>query len=212
MSLRPFRLRVRSAPWRPRVLAVALIASLTVILSGCGPFADDYAFQGGELPPPNPAPALALTDQHGQAFDLASQRGRAVLLFFGYTHCPDICPTTLSDFLAVKEALGDQADEVAFVFVTVDPARDSPERLRQYLDFFDPGFIGLTGTDEQIAQAKQGYGVYSRIQESTSSLGYLVDHTSALFAIDPDGNYRLTYAYGTDPAIVAEDVSHLLDA
>ena len=211
MSLRPFRLRARQPPRRPRVLAVALLASLTLILGGCGPFADDYAFQGGEIPPPNPAPALALTDQHGQPFDLASQRGRAVLLFFGYTNCPDICPTTLSDFLTVRDALGDQADDVAFVLVTVDPARDTPDRLTQYLDFFDPGFIGLTGTDEQIAQAKQGYGVYSQIQESASSLGYLVEHTSAMFVIDPDGNYRLTYAYGTDPAIVAEDVSHLLD-
>ena len=212
MSLRPFRIRPRQTPRRPGVLAVVLLAFLTVILGGCGPFGDDYAFQGGEIPPPNPAPALTLTDQHGQPFDLASQRGRAVLLFFGYTHCPDVCPTTLSDFLTVRDALGDRADDVAFVFVTVDPARDTPDRLAQYLDFFDPGFIGLTGTDEQIAQAKQGYGVYSRIQESTSSLGYLVDHTSAMFVIDPDGNERLTYPYGTEPAIVAEDVSHLLDA
>ncbi len=211
MSLRPLRFRARLMPRRPRLLAVALVASLALILGGCGPFADDYAFQGGEIPPPNPAPALALTDQHGQPFDLTSQRGRAVLLFFGYTNCPDVCPTTLSDFLTVRDALGERADDVAFVLVTVDPARDTPERLTQYLDFFDPGFIGLTGTDEQITQAKQGYGVYSRIQDSTSSLGYLVDHTSALFVIDPDGNYRLTYPYGTDPAIVTEDVSHLLD-
>lgn len=212
MSLRPLRLRGRLTPRRPRVLAIALFASLPLILGGCGPLADDYAFQGGDISPPNPAPALALTDQHGQPFDLADQRGKAVLLFFGYTNCPDICPTTLSDFLAIKDALGDRADNVAFVLVTVDPARDTPERLTQYLNFFDPGFIGLTGNDEQIAQAKQGYGVYSQIQESTSSLGYLVDHTSALFVIDPDGNYRLVYPYGTDPAIVTEDVSHLLDA
>lgn len=212
MSLRPLRLRGRLTPRRPRVLTIALFASLTLILGGCGPFADDYAFQGGEIPPPNPAPALVLTDQHGQPFDLADQRGKAVLLFFGYTNCPDICPTTLSDFLAIEDALGDRADNVAFVLVTVDPARDTLERLAQYLDFFDPGFIGLTGNDEQIAQAKQGYGVYSQFQESTSSLGYLVDHTSALFVIDPDGNYRLVYPYGTDPAIVTEDVSHLLDA
>jgi len=108
------------------VLAVALFVSLALILSGCGPFADDYAFQGGEIPPPNPAPTLALTDQRGQPFHLASQRGKAVLLFFGYTNCPDICPTTLNDVLAVRDALGDRADEVAFVLVTVDPARDTP--------------------------------------------------------------------------------------
>ena len=202
----------RPAPRLFRVLTVALIASMSLSLAACGPFGDDYAFQGGEIAPPNPAPALALTDQHGQPFDLAAQEGRVVLLFFGYTSCPDVCPTTLSDLLTVREQLGERADDVAVVFVTVDPARDTPERLAQYLDFFDPTFTGLAGTDEQIARAKQGYGVYSRIQESTSSLGYLVDHTSALFVIDPDGNYRLTYPYGTDPAVIAGDVSHLLDA
>lgn len=199
------------APWLLRVLAIALIASMSLSLGACGPFGDDYAFQGGEIAPPNPAPALALTDQHGQPFDLAAQEGKVVLLFFGYTSCPDVCPTTLSDLLTVSEQLGERADDVTAVFVTVDPARDTPQRLAQYLDFFDPAFIGLTGTDEQIARARQGYGVYSRIQESTSSLGYLVDHTSALFLIDPDGNYRLTYPYGTDPAVIAADVTHLLD-
>lgn len=193
-----------------RVLAVALVVAIS--LGACGPFGDDYAFQGGEIPPPNPAPAIALTDQQGQPFDLAAQRGRAVLLFFGYTHCPDVCPTTLSDFITVKEQLGDRADDVAFVFVTVDPARDTSARLAEYLDFFDPSFIGLTGTDDQIARAKQGYGVFSQARESGSSLGYLVDHTTTTFLIDPDGNYRLVYDYGTDPAAIAEDISHLVDA
>lgn len=133
-----------------------------------------------------------------------------MLLFFGYTNCPDVCPTTLSDFLAVWDRLGDRANEVAFVFVTVDPVRDTPARLAEYLDFFDPAFIGLTGTDSQIETVKQGYGVHSRIQDLPSSLGYLVDHTLGMFVIDPDGNDRLTYPYGTDPTLAAADVAHLL--
>lgn len=192
----------------PRLVAVALVAMLG--LGACGPFGDDYAFHGGELAPPNPAPAIALTDQHGQPFDLAAQRGRAVLLFFGYTNCPDVCPTTLSDFIAVKDRLGDQADDVAFVFVTVDPDRDTPARLAEYLDFFDPSFVGLTGTPAQVDVAKQGYGVFSQEQASASSLGYLVDHTTTTFLIDPNGNYRLIYDYGTDPDAIAADVAHLV--
>lgn len=192
----------------PRVVAFVIVAVLS--LSACGPFGDDYAFHGSELTPPRLAPAVALTDQHGQPFDLASQHGKVVLLFFGYTNCPDVCPTTLSDFITVKERLGKRADDVRFVFVSVDPARDTPERLTQYLDFFDPSFIGLTGTPEQIDAVKQGYGVFSQARESTSSLGYLVDHTTTTFLIDPDGNERLVYGYGTDPAAIAEDVSHLV--
>ncbi len=180
-------------------------------LAACGPFGeDDYAFQGTELEPPNPAPALDLTDQSGQPFSLDQLEGKAVLLFFGFTNCPDVCPLTLSDFGAVRAELGEQAEDVAVVFVTVDPARDTPERMAEYLQFFDASYIGLTGTDEQIAAAAQGYGVYYQAQESDSTLGYLVDHTAGSFVIDPDGNYRLLYAYGTDPAIIAEDVRHLL--
>ena len=191
-----------------RLLGLALVAM--VGLAACGPFGDDdYVFQGTELEPPNPAPALNLTDQTGQPFSLDSLEGKTVLLFFGYTNCPDVCPLTLSDFNAVRADLGDRAEDVAVVFVTVDPTRDTPERMAEYLSFFDASYIGLTGSDAEIAAAAQGYGVYYQAQESDSSLGYLVDHTTGSFVIDPDGNYRLLFAYGTDPAIIAEDVRHL---
>lgn len=192
-------------------MAMLLLAAVT--LSACGPFGGDaYAFHGTELPPPNPAPPLALTDQTGQPWSVAAQTGddRVSVLFFGFTNCPDVCPTTLVDFTRIKAALGERAAGVDFVFITVDPARDTPERIAEYLTFFDPGFTGLTGTPEQLAAVRGDFGVYAQAKEPDATGAYSVDHTAATFVIDRDGNYRLTYGYGTDPALIAEDLGHLV--
>lgn len=187
----------------------ALIA--TVSLTACLTNEPAYQLKGGEISPPNPAPALPLVDQYGQPFDVTAHQGKVLLIFFGYTHCPDICPTTLSDFLAVKSELGERAENVEFVFVTVDPERDTPDVIREYLAFFDEDFIGLTGTVEQIERVKFDYGVFSAKADSGSAAGYLVDHTSATYVIDTNGDYRLSYAYGTAPEDIASDVEYLLD-
>jgi protein SCO1/2 len=204
----------------PKTLRRALIgcslASLLVMAAAGGWWwgearEDAYAFTGGEIDPAKPAPPLALTDQHGQPFDLSAAKGDAVLLFFGYTSCPDVCPTTLSDFSAIKADLGEDAERVRFVFVTVDPERDTPARVGEYLAAFDPAFVGLTGTPDQITQAKAGYGVVSPKADTWSATGYLLDHSSLTYAIDRQGRWRLTYGYGTDPAAIADDMRHLLD-
>jgi len=163
------------------------------------------------LDPPPSAPDFTLTDQHGQPFRLSDQRGKAVLLFFGYTHCPDVCPTTLATWKQVHDALGDDADRVRFVFITVDPERDTPQRLRQHLAVFNPGFIGLTGNPEQLAPIYQAYHVYhEEVQESQSAVDYLVNHTAAVFLIDPEGRWRLSYSFGTPPEDIVHDVQVLL--
>jgi protein SCO1 len=189
--------------------------ALALVLGGAWWLArpEPYAFHGGELIPPQPAPALDLTDQYGEPFSLADERGKVVMIYFGYATCPDLCPTTLSDFTVVEQELGPLADRTEYVLVTVDPERDSPERLAEYLGFFDPEYIGLTGTPEQIAAVQQAWGVTSqRVDYPDSATGYLVDHSSLIYLVDPDGNLRVTYPYGTDPVGITADVRHLLGA
>jgi protein SCO1/2 len=191
------------------VRAGAVLMLLAVLITGCGE--DEYAFQGGELKPLAAAPAIELTDQYGQPYSLAAQEGKAVLLYFGYTTCPDACPTTLSDWIEVKRLLGDQADKVEFVMVTVDPERDTVEKLNEYMAFFDPEFKGLTGDQETITAIDRDYGIMAvREEHPESATGYLINHTTSFWVIDPEGRLRLTFAHGTDPEIVTEDVKHLL--
>lgn len=171
-----------------------------------------YAFSGGEFSPAETAPALNLTDQDGNAFSLADQQGKVALIYFGYTTCPDLCPTTLSDFMVVKDELGPQADQVEFILATFDPERDTQERLKEYLDFFDPDFIGLRGDEAQTEAFKQGYGItVNRVEYPDSATGYLLDHTALIYVIDKEGRLRLTFAYGTDPILMAQDVKYLLN-
>jgi len=199
----------------PRNLAwigLTILAVIALLAGGWFTFLreDAVAWNGDELAG-GPAPALALQTQHGDAFSLEQHRGQVVIIYFGYTYCPDFCPVTMLDMMQVKDALGDDADRLQVILVTVDPARDTPERLAEYLDFYDPTFLGLSGSDADTLTATRGYGVIAAKQEATpGASGYLVDHTTSLFGIDPDGNLVLTWAFGTEPADIAEDVTHLL--
>ncbi len=190
---------------------LSLAAVVLVGVSGCLP-GESYTFHGGVLDPIKAAPPLDLTDQHGQPFSLTTANEKVRLIYFGYTTCPDYCPTTLTAFLTVKEELGDEADRVEFILVTVDPERDTEDRLQEYLAFFDPAFIGLRGDQAQTDAALRGYGVFAQTSEQPgSATGYLVDHSTLIYVLDEKGNLRLTYTYGTDPADITEDVRHLLD-
>jgi len=170
-----------------------------------------HRFGGSLIDPPVPAPDIELSDAGGEKFRLDDQSGNAVLLFFGYTSCPDVCPVTLADFKAIKTQLGPRADRVKFVFITVDPERDSPERIRRYLANFDEEFIGLTGSRADLEPVWKAYGVFQEQVASSSSVGYLVDHSSRIYAIDPRGNLRVTYLFGTDRQDIADDVLFLLN-
>lgn len=199
---------------RNRLWIVLTALALVALLGGLW-FAyfreETYAFNGGELPG-DPAPDLSLTAQDGEPFTLASQQGKVVLVYFGYTYCPDFCPTTMLDMMQVSDALGEDADRIQVVMVSVDPKRDTPEHLTEYLEFYDPGFIGLTGSPEATLDATRGYGVMAAPQPPPEgSNGYLVDHSTSLFGVDPEGNLALTWAYGTEPEAIAADVEHLLN-
>ncbi len=169
------------------------------------------AFRGSVLSQPIAAADFTLTDQHGQPFRLSAQRGKVVLLFFGYTSCPDVCPTTLSAWKRVHEELGDEAERVRFVFVTVAPERDTPERLGLHVDLFNPDFVALTGTPDELGPVYEAYGVYyEKLETPGSALGYLVNHTSSGYVIDPQGDWRLRHAFGTMSADIAYDIRELL--
>jgi protein SCO1/2 len=169
------------------------------------------SFKGTVLDPPQAVTDFTLTDQHGKTFRLSDQRGQVVLLFFGYTFCPDVCPMTLGTWKRVYEALGDAAERVRFVFVTVDPERDTPERLREHLENFNPDFIGLTGTPDELEPVYQQFGVYYEKDTTTkSAAGYLVSHTASAFVVDPDGQWRLRHSFGTPVEDIVHDIKQLL--
>jgi protein SCO1 len=155
-------------------------------------------FYGQVLVPANEAYDFHLVDQDGKAFQLSQLHGKLVLFSFGFTHCPNICPTTLSDLAKVYRALPDKArSNVQVMFVSVDPWRDRPEVLKKYVPYFDPSFIGLTGTDDQIAAAAKAYGAsYEKIHHPGEDEDvYFMNHSAFTYLISPDGNWKLLYDF-----------------
>jgi protein SCO1 len=168
-----------------------------------------YQYQGSLIEPAKPAPNFTLTNQNSQPFTLSSQMGRPVLIFFGYTHCPDVCPVTLSEYKQIRKQLGDQADKVTFLFVSVDPDRDTPQVLGDYTALFDPAIIGLTGAANELAPVYDAYGVVHTVNPAENG-NYTVDHTARTFLVDSAGNLRLTYPFGFGVEGIVEDLQHLL--
>jgi protein SCO1/2 len=185
---------------------VALAILLTVL------FSKPANFRGtlyGE--PFLPAPEIALTDASGNLFSLSSNRGRITLVFFGYTFCPDVCPTTLAELkLAIDQLNDTDASQVQVVFISVDPDRDTVEGVQQYVERFNSNFIGLSGSLEELEPVWSGYGVYREIVDGTSATNYIINHTARVTLIDQDGNMRLTYGFQTPPEDIAHDIELLL--
>jgi len=155
-----------------------LLATLTVALALWLPLA--ALALGGNF---------TLTDHNGKPWSLDEARGQVVLIHFGYTFCPDVCPTNLLHIAAVLRALGNDADRVQPLFISVDPKRDTPAKLKQYLHFFSPRILGLTGNVAQLHEMAQDYGAYFSYPEGTSGNGYLVSHSASLYIVDPDGDF-----------------------
>jgi protein SCO1/2 len=141
---------------------------------------------------------------------LSEFRGKLVMLYFGYTFCPDVCPATLADVATALERLGPRADDVQMIMVSVDPARDSPELLEEYVRHFDSRFIGVTGTEDEIASVATLYGVYYRAQEGTEATGYLIDHTATLIVVDREGRMKLIVPFGAEADAIADDLDYML--
>ena len=157
-----------------------------------------------------PVADFELTAHTGSRVSLSDFRGKLLVLYFGYTFCPDICPTTLYELNQATEILGANAAEVQIAMVSVDPLRDTPEQLAEYVTYFNPNFLGMTGTLEEIAFAATEFGIYFEQHNGTDAIGYLVDHTSSMVVLDRAGNLRLVLPFGTAGADIASDLRNLL--
>lgn len=186
------------------------LIGLLLILLGVGFVLRPYTYRGTLIEPPLPMADFQLINQHGENFRLSELKGKLVLVFFGYTYCPDICPITLAEFKQVKANLAQQADKVRFIFITVDPQRDSPEVLAKHLQNFDAQFIGLTGQEEELAKVWKQFGAYREIRQVEGSQNYLVDHTVRIYVLNAEQNLILTYSYDIGTRILLEDIRHLL--
>lgn len=151
-----------------------------------------------------------LTDQNGRRRSLRDFRGKVVALFFGYTHCPDFCPTTMAELARVKQLLGKDGDKLQALFVTVDPERDTPEVLKNYVTAFDPGFVALRGTPEQTAALAKDFKVYYKKVDGKTPGSYTMDHSAGTYIYDPQGRLRLYTRYGIGPEALASDIELLL--
>jgi protein SCO1/2 len=151
-----------------------------------------------------------LTDDEGQEYRYSENQGQVRLLFFGFTHCPDICPTTLNDLTKAFEILGKEGQEVETLFVSIDPERDTPERLNQYLGAFPIPVTGLTGSQEDIAEVAKAYGAFYERLDLDSALGYTMDHSTYLYLIDREGVVRYLFRYEDPPERIAAVVDKLL--
>ncbi|MCB1896396.1 MAG: SCO family protein [Rhodocyclaceae bacterium] len=190
-----------------RCLAVFLAASL---LFGCGDDASKPAFNGTDITGADYARGFSLTDSRGHRRGLADFAGRAVAVFFGYTQCPDVCPTTLTQMAAVMEMLGQDAERLQVVFITVDPERDTPALLAEYMPLFDARFIALYGTRDETEKVTKDFRVFYRKSGDVSGNRYTVDHSAGLYLFDPAGRLRLYYKHGEQPGRIAADVRRLL--
>ena len=153
---------------------------------------------------------IALTDQNGQARTLDEFKGKAVALFFGYTHCPDVCPTTMTDMKQTMKILGPQADELQVLFVTLDPERDTQEVLAKFVPSFDKRFIGLRGTTEQVEATAKAFKIFVNKVPTKKGSDYTIDHSAGMYVFDKFGKIRLYVDYGEKPADIASDIKTIL--
>lgn len=174
----------------------------------------DYQFYGNWMG--KDAPDFALTNQDGQVTRLSDQRGKLVLMTFGFTHCPNICPTTMANLAAIRQALpaADQS-RVEVMFITVDPARDTPKAMKDYVGFYSPTFIGLTGSSDQIAKVAKDYGAYYHAEMQDSQVAgdyYTITHSAYVYLIDPQGRFAVLYDNDklADHARMCADIEHSL--
>ena len=189
-----------------------LIASLllAVAVAACGPASPK--FQGSDVTGATFGRDFSLIDHHGKARTLADFRGKAVVVFFGYTQCPDFCPTTLSELAAAMKMLGPDASRVQVLFVTVDPARDTQDVLAHYVPAFDPSLLGLYGDDKATSEVAREFKIIYQKQPGREPGSYTVDHSAGTYLFDPQGRLRVYENYGPGPAVYAHDLRELLNA
>ena len=184
-----------------------LLGTLGACLSACE---QSFAFKSIDITGANYALDFDLPDTEGKQRRLADFAGRVVVVFFGYTQCPDVCPSTLQELTQARQLLGPSGDRVQGIFITIDPERDTAAVLRAYMQAFDPGYIALVPGAGQLEQAAKHFKVYYKKSEGKTPTSYTMDHTAASFIFDPQGKIRLFTRYGLGPQALADDIRLLL--
>lgn len=185
----------------------AILLCVALLATGCS---EPQRFHSTDISAADWGKDFHLTDHAGQSRRLADFKGKAVVLFFGYTQCPDVCPTTLASMRDVLARLGDDAKRVQVVFVTLDPVRDTPEVLAEYVKAFHPSFIGLHGDEATTAAVARDFKVFYAKQAGSTAGSYSIDHSTGSYAFDPQGRLRLLVRHGETPDNVAADLKLLL--
>ncbi len=181
------------------------------VLTGCNQQTSTKKFHSTDITGVDFGTNFQLTDHNGKVRTLADFKGKAVVMFFGYTHCPDVCPTTLSDLAQALTLLGKDADKVQVLFVTVDPARDTQELLAKYVPAFNSSFLGLSGDEAATAKVAKDFRIFYQKHKSKDSQRYDVDHTAGTYVFDQSCKLRLFMSYGQGAAIIAQDLRALLN-
>ncbi len=187
---------------------MAMAISATALFSACTE--KKVEFRGVDVTGAEYARDLPLTDHHGQARRMADFAGKVVVVFFGFTQCPDVCPTSMQELAEVKKMLGPDGDRLQGIFVTVDPDRDTPEVLKAYMANFDPTFLALRGTPEQLAAVAKDFKIYYKKVDGKTPTSYTMDHSAGSYVYDTAGRLRVYNRYGSGAQALASDVKALL--
>jgi protein SCO1/2 len=189
---------------------VLALAAASLALAACSE--SKPKFNAIDLTGADYAKDFHLPDTDGKMRSIEDFKGKVVAVFFGYTQCPDVCPTTMAELAQAKKQLGADGDKLQVIFITVDPERDTPKVLKACMANFDPSFIGLVPTPDQLAQVAKDFKVYYKKAEGPTPTSYTMDHSAATYVYDPEGHLRLYARYGAGPQVMASDIEKLLKA
>jgi len=190
------------------LLALAFTTLVVGTLTACGE--QKPVFSSIDITGADYGKTVALADHNGQVRQLSDFAGKVVVVFFGYTQCPDVCPTTLAELAEVKKLLGKDGERLQGLFVTVDPERDTPELLKAYMANFDPGFLALRPTPEQLDAVAKDFKIYYKKVPGASATSYTMDHSAGSYVYDTKGQLRLFTRYGNGAQVLAADIAQLL--
>lgn len=190
------------------IAACIAFTGATAVFTACSP--QQPVFSSVDVTGAEYAKGFELTDHNGQVRRLSDFAGKVVVLFFGYTQCPDVCPTTMTELAEVKKALGKDGERLQGLFVTVDPERDTPELLKAYMANFDPSFVALRTTPDKLTALAKDYKIYFKKVEGKTPTSYSMDHSAGSYVYDTQGRLRLFTRYGSGPKPLTEDIRLLL--
>lgn len=193
------------------IRSVLVTLAAVVALGACSDKPDAVSFHSIDITGADYADGFTLTDHNGQTRTLADFKGKAVVIFFGYTQCPDVCPTSMSELAQARQLLGADGDRLQGLFVSVDPQRDTPEIMKEYMASFDPTFLALYAKPDELPDLAKRFKVYYKKVPGSTPDTYTMDHSAGSYIYDPSGRVRLYSRYGGGAQVLADDVKKLLD-